>query len=36
MKKKKLQANIKKIFYEKGNFVYKNESLCEIIFIEKN
>jgi predicted O-methyltransferase YrrM len=34
--KKKIQLGIKKIFFEKGNFVYKNQSLKEIIFIEKN
>ena len=28
-------ANISNIFFEKGNFFYKNQSLPEIIFIEK-
>jgi predicted O-methyltransferase YrrM len=35
VEKKKLQSNIKNIFFEKGNFFYKNQSLPEIIFIEK-
>ena len=34
--KKKIQIEIKNIFPEKGNFFYKNQSLNEIIFIEKN
>ena len=33
--KKKIQMKIKNIFPEKGNFFYKNQSLNEIIFIEK-
>ena len=34
--KKRIQIEIKNIFPEKGNFIYKNQSLNEIIFIEKN
>ena len=33
--KKNIQSNISNIFFEKGNFFYKNQSLPEIIFIEK-
>ena len=35
VEKKKIQMEIKNIFPEKGNFYYKNQSLNEIIFIEK-
>ena len=35
LEKKKIQSDIKNIFFEKGNFFYKNQSLPEIIFIEK-
>ena len=35
IEKKNIQSNIKNIFFEKGNFFYKNQSLPEIIFIEK-
>ena len=35
LEKKKIQSDIKNIFLEKGNFFYKNQSLPEIIFIEK-
>ena len=33
--KKKIQSEIKNLFLEKGNFFHKNQSLPEIIFIEK-
>ena len=33
--KKKIQSEIKNLFLEEGNFFYKNQSLPEIIFIEK-
>ena len=35
VEKKNIQSDIKNIFFEKGNFFYKNQSLPEIIFIEK-
>ena len=35
VEKKNIQSNIGDIFFEKGNFFYKNQSLPEIIFIEK-
>ena len=34
-REKNIQSDIKNIFFEKGNFFYKNQSLPEIIFIEK-
>ena len=33
--KKKIQNSIKNINFEKGNFIYNNQSLPEIVFIEK-
>lgn len=33
--KKKIQSEIKNLYLEEGNFFYKNQSLPEIIFIEK-
>ena len=33
--KKKIQSEIKNLFFEEGNFYHKNQSLPEIIFIEK-
>ena len=35
VEKKNIQSDIKNIFFEKDNFFYKNQSLPEIIFIEK-
>ena len=33
--KKKFNLKLKILFFEKGNFFHKNQSLPEIIFIEK-
>ncbi len=33
--KKKIQSEIKNLYLEEGNFFHKNQSLPEIIFIEK-
>ena len=35
LEKKKIQSEIKNLFLEEGNFFHKNQSLPEIIFIEK-
>ena len=35
IEKKDIQDGIKNINYEKGNFIYNNQSLAEIVFIEK-
>ena len=35
IEKKKIKSEIKNLFFEEGNFYHKNQSLPEIIFIEK-